>query len=160
FGASAPLAKLLLPGTGALPVAALFYLGAGLALLAVGAVRRAAPEAAVRRADAPILAASILFGGVLGPVLILVGLAPLSALAGALLVKLEGRFTMLLAVAFFGEHLAAREGLAAALVVAGAAALGLRPSTASGSLPGVLAIAGACLCWAVDNNLIARLALR
>src|SRR5439155_20091646 len=40
FGVSAPLAKMLLPGTGPLPLAAFLYLGAGLGLASVGALAR------------------------------------------------------------------------------------------------------------------------
>ena len=59
----------------------------------------------------------------------------------------------------FGEHLSRREALAAALVVCGGALLGLRGEW-SGSVAGAGAIALACLCWAVDNNIAARLALK
>src|SRR5262249_51873107 len=160
FGASAPFAKLLLPGVGPLALAALLYLGAGVALTGYGVARRPTPEAALRLRDAPLLAGIVLFGGVLGPVLMLVGLERLSALAGALLLNLEAPFTMLLAVAFFGEHLSRREALGAAFIVAGAAALGARPGELRADWPGTLALAGACLSWGVDNNLTAKLALR
>jgi len=53
-----------------------------------------------------------------GPVLMLIGLARLSAVAGALLLNLEAPFTILLAVLLFGEHLGGRAGLAALFVVA------------------------------------------
>jgi drug/metabolite transporter (DMT)-like permease len=160
FGASAPLAKLLLPGAGPLTLAALLYLGAGLALTGYRLVRQTTPEAALRAADAPLLAGIVVFGGVVGPVLMLVGLERLSALAGALLLNLEAPFTMLLAVVLFGEHLARSEALGAALIVAGAAAVGARPGELRADWPGTLAIAGACLSWAIDNNLTARLTLR
>lgn len=159
FGASAPLAKLLLPDAGVLALSALLYLGAGLALAAARAVRAAGREAPLRRADLPALGGSIAFGGVLGPWLLLAGLARTSALAGSLALNLEAPLTMLLAVAVFGEHLEKREAGAAALVVLGAAALGLRPGDLHAG-PGALAIALACGCWAVDNNLAQRLSLR
>jgi drug/metabolite transporter (DMT)-like permease len=67
-----------------------------------------------------------------------------------------------LAVAVFGEHLSPREVLAALLIVAGGAIVGLHGSAGGleGSALGVLSIAGACLCWAIDNNLNARLSMK
>src|SRR5215470_1042223 len=109
FGATAPVAKLLLPSSGPIALGGLLYLGAGLGLLLAGLVRKPTAEAALRRADLPTLAIMILAGGVVGPVLMLAGLARLSGMAGALLLNLEAPLTILLAVSFFGEHLAPLE---------------------------------------------------
>jgi drug/metabolite transporter (DMT)-like permease len=160
FGATAPVAKLLLGGAGPLLLGGLLYLGAGLGLILAAALRPPSPEAALRRADAATLGAMIVAGGVLGPALMLAGLVRLSATAGALLLNLEAPATILLAVVFFGEHLARLEAAGAALIVAGAAALGLRPGEVSADPAGVLLIAGACAAWGLDNNLAARLTLR
>lgn len=156
FGLGAPIAKLLLPTAQPLSLAALLYLGAGSAFLL--APRRRA-EAPLTRADAPWLAGAVIVGAALGPVLMLWGLARVSGLTGSLLLNLEAPFTIALAVLAFGEHLSGREALAAALVVCGGALLGLRGEWA-GSAAGAGAIALACLCWAVDNNIAARLALK
>src|ERR1700739_4740699 len=81
FGASPPFAKLLLPSAGPLVVAALLYLGAGVALSVARLVPglRRTEEAPLRRADVPLVAAIVLFGGILGPVLMLWGLSRISA---------------------------------------------------------------------------------
>src|SRR5262249_23165850 len=65
-----------------------------------------------------------------------------------------------LAVLLFREHLGLRGILAAALVLGGAFALGYAPGEVQAQSIGVLAIAGACLSWAIDNNLTQRLSLR
>ena len=159
FGASAPLAKLLLPHAGPVLLAGVLYLGAGLLLLPFGSSR----EARLQRSDAPALAGSIVFGGVLGPVLLLWGLLRLSAVSSSLLLNLETPLTIALAVAFFGEHLGRVEAAGAALIVLGAAGIGLAPQDgplAPGSWQGALAVALACACWALDNNLTARLSAR
>jgi drug/metabolite transporter (DMT)-like permease len=156
FGLGAPVAKLLLPGTQPLVLAALLYLGAGLAFLLARPSRAEAPLA---RSDAPWLAASVIAGAGAAPVFMLFGLARLSGLAGSLLLNLETPFTIALAVLIFGEHLSRREAGAAAIVVLGGALLGARGGW-SGSAAGAVSIALACLCWAVDNNLSARLALK
>jgi drug/metabolite transporter (DMT)-like permease len=156
FGLGAPVSKLLLPRTEPVVLAALLYLGAGAAFL-ITPRRRA--EAPLTRSDAPWLAAAVVAGAAVAPVLMLWGLGRLSGLAGSLLLNLETPFTIALAVLVFGEHLTRREAMAAALVVAGAALLGLRGEW-SGSAAGAAAIALACLCWALDNNVSARLALK
>jgi hypothetical protein len=78
FGVATPIAKLLLPGTGALALAALLYAGAGAGLTLLGGARRAlgreTREAALRRDDVPLLAGVVLSGGVVAPVLLLLGL--------------------------------------------------------------------------------------
>jgi drug/metabolite transporter (DMT)-like permease len=158
FGVSAPLAKVLLPGTGPLLLAALLYLGAGIALSVARWVTPRPREAALRPGDLPSLAAIALLGGVVGPVLMLSGLARVSATAGSLLLNLEAVFTILLAVTLFGEHLSRAAAFASALIVAGAAALS---GGAGGADPlGIVLTAGACLAWGVDNNLTQRLSLR
>ena len=156
FGLGAPVSKLLLPGAGPLTLAALLYLGAAAPFLLA---RRTRGEAVLTRRDWPLLAGSIFFGAALGPPLMLFGLVRVSGLQGSLLLNLEAPFTIALAVLIFGEHLSARELFAAALIVAGGALLGLHGEL-SGSLAGTLAIACACLCWAIDNNFNARLSLK
>src|SRR6266404_8849961 len=116
FGLGAPVSKLLLPGTQTLVLAALLYLGAGLAFLLARPSRAEAPLA---RSDAPWLAASVIAGAGAAPVFLLFGLARLSGLAGSLLLNLEAPFTIALAVLVFGEHLSGREAAAAAIVVLG-----------------------------------------
>lgn len=163
FGASAPLSKLLLPGTGPLALAALLYLGASIALCLASLGRRLSDgsrEAPLRNEDLPALIGIAAMGGVAGPVLMLVGLERLPALTSALLLNLEAPLTMLLAVVLFREHLDRRERRGALLILAGAAVLSYRPGELGGDWIGVLAIAGACLCWAVDNNLTQRLSIR
>lgn len=156
FGLSAPFAKLLLPGTGPLLLAGLLYLGSGLGLVFVPRGN----EAMLSHGDALPLAGVIVAGGVLGPVLLLFGLARLTAVSSSLLLNLEAPLTIALAVAFFGEHLGRVEALGALLVLAGAALLGIGPGSLGGDLPGALAIAAACACWALDNNLTQRLSLK
>jgi drug/metabolite transporter (DMT)-like permease len=156
FGLGAPVSKLLLPRTQPVALAALLYLGAGSAFLLA---RRGRAEAPLSRGDAPWLAASVIAGAAAAPVFMLWGLARLSGLAGSLLLNLEAPFTIALAVLIFGEHLTRREAIGAILVVSGGALLGARGEW-SGSAAGAAAIALACLCWALDNNLSARLALK
>jgi drug/metabolite transporter (DMT)-like permease len=145
-------------------LAALLYLGAAgiLAILRGLAVVRGqqSSEARIRSSDVPTLCALVAFGGVFGPVLMLFGLARISSLTGSLLLNLEAVFTIGFAVLVFHEHLDRSSTIASAIVVLGAVLLSYQPGAVSGTLVGVAAIVGACLSWAIDNNLSQRLSLR
>lgn len=160
FGLSAPIAKLLLASVSAQVLAGLLYLGAGFALSGWRALRPASQEARLQRSDLPALVAVVASGGVIGPLLLLFGLQRVGAVTGSLLLNLEAPFTIALAVLFFREHLGRATAAAAALILGGAAFLKLQPGTHAPDGLGMAAIAGACLSWALDNNLTQRLSLR
>lgn len=160
FGLSAPASKWLL---GAVPpqlLAGLLYFGAGAGLTAYRALRPRSAEAPLRRADVGPLAGVVIAGGVLGPLLLLVGLKRVSALTGSLLLNLEGPLTIALAVALFREHVGRYAATAAACILLGAGLLKAQPGRPGADALGVVCIAAACLCWALDNNLTQRLSLR
>jgi drug/metabolite transporter (DMT)-like permease len=160
FGVSTPVAKLLIPGTGPFTAAALLYLGSAAGFLLAGPLLPRDREAALRRADLPLLAGVTAAGGLAGPVLLMLGLSRLDGTSASLLLNLELPFTIALAVGIFGESLSRRELAGAAAVLAGGLLLGSGGAGGRGDLLGALAVAGATLGWALDNNLSARLALR
>jgi drug/metabolite transporter (DMT)-like permease len=79
FGASTPLAKILLRNVNPWAMAGLLYFGAGLGLAVIHCSRKALRlpviEAPLRRSDMPWLAAVITAGGILGPLFLMFGLA-------------------------------------------------------------------------------------
>ena len=160
FGASTPLAKLLLGEVDPWLLAGLLYLGSGIGLGAVHLRRQvlgiAPPEAPLRRADLPWLAAVILAGGVVGPVLLMLGLSVTPASSTALLLNVEGLATMGIAWAVFRENADRRIVLGALSILAGAVLLSWQ-GAAGGVGWGALAIVGACLAWGLDNNLTRKL---
>ena len=104
FGASTPVAKLLLGITDRLLLAGLLYLGSGIGLGLIGLSSRLsgrAAEAPLRRRDLPWLGLIVLFGGVLGPALLMAGLTSASGGAGSLLLNTESLATMAIAWIFF-----------------------------------------------------------
>jgi drug/metabolite transporter (DMT)-like permease len=157
FGASAPLAKLLLADSAPQLLAGLLYLGSGLGLGIVGLRGRysaqAGRETPLARHNIPWLAGAVAFGGVLGPLLLMVGLTRVPASSASLLLNLEGVFTALLAWFVFRENFDRRIALGMLSIVAGGFSLSWGGRLAWGALAGPLAVAGACLCWAIDNNL-------
>jgi drug/metabolite transporter (DMT)-like permease len=164
FGASAPIAKRLLPGVSPIAFAGLLYLGAAAGLAAFHIVRRVAtgpvpPGRRLARADLPVLAALVILGGFIGPALLAAGLARVSGIVGSLLLNLEAPATALLAIALFGDRMSRRALVSLALVVGGAVLLGFEGEGRADIL-GALAVAGACLAWGMDNNLTQRLSGR
>ena len=161
FGASTPIAKLLLGSIDPWLLAGLLYLGsgAGLALLRLGRSRAggATAEAPLSRGDLPWLAAAILAGGIVGPLLLLVGLRLTPASAASLLLNLEGLATLAIAWLAFREPVDRRLLVGAAAILGGAVLLSWRGG-AIGLGWGAAAIAGACLAWGIDNNLTRRIA--
>jgi len=160
FGASTPFAKLLLGAIEPQMLAGLMYLGAGLGLVVVHAGRAAfgieAPEAPLRRADAPWLAAVVLFGGVAGPLLLMLGLARTNASSGSLLLNIEALATMAIAWIVFRENVDRRLLVGASAILAGAVVLSWQGEGVRFDAGGLL-IAAACLAWGIDNNLTRKL---
>ena len=157
FGASTPLAKLLVGNVSPLLLAGLLYLGSGLGLSALLLLRRArAAQAAetmrIPRKDVPWLLGAILFGGVLGPALLMWGLTQTSAATASLLLNVEGVLTAVIAWVVFKENADRQIVLGMVAIVAGGLLLSWAPGGATLSL-GALLIVGACLSWAIDNNL-------
>jgi drug/metabolite transporter (DMT)-like permease len=161
FGASTPFAKLLLGG-GANPwlLAGLLYLGSGVGLSLVHIARRftgiGPVEASLKRADLLWLSLVVLSGGVLGPVLLMIGLSTTPASSASLLLNLEGLATMAIAWIVFRENVDRRLLVGALAILAGAVLISGQ-GWSRGVGVGALAIAGACLAWGIDNNLTRKL---
>src|SRR5690348_18269332 len=155
FGLGTPCAKLLLGRASPQLLAGMLYLGSGVGLLLVWSTRRgrAPNEAPLMRRDAPWLAGAIVSGGVLGPLLLMLGLARTPASTASLILNLEGVLTALLAWFVFRENFDRRIALGMAAIVAGGAVLSWEGRMELGGIAGPLFVAGATLCWAVDNNL-------
>lgn len=150
FGASTPASKILLGPVGPLTLAGLLYLGAALGVLPA-ALRKGPRRMRADPRNALRLAGAVVFGGVLGPVLLLWGLSRAPSASVALWLNLETVATAVLAWAVFRENVGARTWAAAGLVLAGSVLLASPEGFAVG-LPALL-VALACTCWGLDNNL-------
>jgi drug/metabolite transporter (DMT)-like permease len=162
FGASAPAAKALLAGFQPATLAGVLYLGSGLALGAWWVIRNrlqgTRPEAPLRTGDLGWLAGAILAGGVLGPVLLMVGLRGIQAAAGSLLLNLEGVLTAGVAWFVLRENFDRRIFAGMVCILGG----GILLSWGGGPIVGgpvwpAVAIVGACLAWSIDNNLTRKI---
>lgn len=162
FGLSTPLAKLLLGSIDPMLLAGLFYFGSGLGLAVVRVVQvgqTSAPEAKLAGSDVPWLGGAILCGGLIGPMLLMIGLSSTPASIASLLLTVEGAATALIAWIVFRENFDRRIALGMACIVVGAAILSYRGGASFTDAFGPLAIIGACVAWGIDNNLTRKVSL-
>ncbi|MGH8162476.1 MAG: DMT family transporter [Gammaproteobacteria bacterium] len=159
FGAGTPFAKLLLGHTAPVLLAGLLYAGSGVGLTAWLAFRhwrsRGKFQAAQRwtRTEMLWLTAATLIGGAAGPALLMAGLVVTPASTASLLLNMEGVFTVLLAWFVFRENFD-RHILVGMICIVVASGLLAWPERMATEIPwGIFAVVGACLCWALDNNL-------
>ena len=158
FGASAPIAKLLLGQIDPVLLAGLLYLGSGIGVLLFKVLlnqRQAAGEAEARiqRADLPWLAGAVIAGGVMAPILLLFSLRVTTAATASLLLNFEGVTTAVIAVVVFREAIGRRALWAILCITAASILLSWEPGGDWGISLGALGILGACVLWGIDNNL-------
>ncbi len=160
FGASTPLAKPLAGSLQPALLAGLLYLGSGLGLAVFWAIRhyrernnQVINRGYLTRADLPWFAGAVVTGGAAGPILLMIGLQATPSATASLLLNLEGVLTAGLAWFVFKENFDRRILLGMMLIVLASITLTLQPEANAGHGWGLAAICGACLCWAVDNNL-------
>ncbi|HKA44046.1 MAG TPA: DMT family transporter [Burkholderiales bacterium] len=162
FGAGTPAAKLLLEGISPWLLAGVLYLGSGIGLAIFRGIRRAAPVA-LAAGDIGWLAAATVFGGIAAPVLLMWGLSGTPASTASLLLNAEGVLTALIAWFAFRENFDRRIALGMACIVAGALVLawpeGDAAGVGGGTVLSALAVVGACLAWAIDNNFTRKVSL-
>ncbi|MBT9455421.1 MAG: DMT family transporter [Burkholderiaceae bacterium] len=162
FGASTPLAKPLLSQTSPWLLAALLYLGSGLGLWLLRRLRKA-PAVCLEAGERWWLAGAIVAGGMVAPVLLMLGLARMPASGVSLLLNAEGVATALLAWFAFKENFDRRIALGMLAIVAGSVVLTWPGAEAARG--GIerwwpsLAVLAACLAWGLDNNLTRKVSL-
>jgi drug/metabolite transporter (DMT)-like permease len=154
FGAATPASKLLLEGITPFQLAGLLYLGAGLA--AAPAALRHGGFALPGRSDRSNqirLGGAVLFGGILGPVLLLFGLQLAEATSVSLWLNLEMAATAVLGVLIFKDHLGPKGWVGVAFAFVASLVIAW-DSKSAGLLPGFLVLL-ACVCWGLDNHFTA-----
>jgi drug/metabolite transporter (DMT)-like permease len=151
FGASTPASKILLGRLGPMTLAGVLYAGAALAV-APWALSSWPRPAQGGGKDVGRLVGAVVFGGIVGPVLLLEGLAVASAATVSLWLTLETVATAILARWLFREHLTTATWLAVALVTL--ASVLVTPAGPGGGAA-IALVALACFAWGLDNNLTA-----
>jgi len=155
FGVATPFSKSLLADLQVNQLAGLLYLGAAAVMLPWSAKRRREGKAVFPR-DARNrlnLLGAVIFGGIVGPVLLLVGLRYALAASVSMWLNLEAVATAVLAFLLFREHLGKWTWLGNLGVVAAGVMLSFDQGWAGWI--GLLCIAGAAVAWGLDNNFTA-----
>ena len=155
FGGSTPLVKALSVDVGANVGAALLYLGSGIGLLLLLLMKRVRgqPIAPLPAAARLHFAGAIVAGGVVAPVLLLMGLRATAASTSSLLLNLEGVLTAVIAWVVFKENVDRRVFVGMVAIVAGGVVLSVDAGGGFAFDVGALFVVGACAAWAIDNNL-------
>ena len=156
FGASAPIAKLLL-GDDIAPVflAAFLYLGSGTGISLVKLTQRMRSkevEAGIKLPDIKWLAGAVISGGIIAPIVLMISLQNTSASTASLLLNFEGVGTTLIALLFFKEAISRRAWIAIIVITLASIFLSTNFQSGFGFSLGALGIILACVLWGLDNN--------
>jgi drug/metabolite transporter (DMT)-like permease len=163
FGLSTPIAKTLVGTISPLLLAGLLYAGSGVGLGILLGVRATTlgrnSILRPRGTDVICLLGAVVFGGAFGPYLLMYGLQMTDSASASLILNFEGVFTALLAWFVFKENFDRRIAVGMVLIVAGGVILSMGSALRAGGILGPIAIAAACLAWAIDNNLTRKVSI-
>lgn len=150
FGVAAPLSKLLLVEINYFLLAGILYVGAAIGLLPFTLFRNRREVGRIDKRNLRRIFGSILFGGILGPVFLLLGLKMADAASVSLWLNLELVATAVLGWLFFKDHL----DLGGWISVGGAVIAGVLITIHEGpsGIRAGLCVTAACMCWGLDNH--------
>lgn len=166
YGVGLPLTKALLKDISPVAMAGLLYCGAFVGLGLYHALMRLArnktndASSNLSRKDLPWLAGSVVTGGFLAPILLMVGLDLASGFSASLLSNLEGVATAIIAVLVFHEATGKRLWLALGCMTVGAVILSWNGGAGQFEPAGPVLIVLSMACWGFDNNFTRQIATR
>jgi len=156
FGASAPVAKLLLGMIEPIPLAGFLYLGSGIGLLLFKGIqhlgsRSVKVEAGISKTDIPWLTGAVLAGGVAAPIVLMFSLRTTPAATASLLLNFEGVATALIAALVFKEAIGGRIWWAVTCITVASILLSLNLSGEWGISLAALGVLCTCALWGLDS---------
>ena len=150
FGISTPLSKLLVADLNPFLLAGLLYLGAGIGLAPFSLLGPKDDLLGKIKANSQFVLGMIFFGGLLGPVLLMMAIKMASAASISLWLNLELAATAFLGHFIFKDYMG-RRAWVSVLVSLFAGGLLSYGGGGAGILAGIL-VALACFCWGLDNH--------
>lgn len=154
FGVATPVSKFLLDRMNSFQLAGLLYLGAAIAFLP-HVVRHGAREIGWIKVthQKKAVFGIVIFGGLLGPLLLLAGLNAAASSSVSVWLNMELVATAILGVVFFKDHLDRPAIVGVTLTIAAGIIATFKDGF--GSLAPAFLVTLACLCWGIDNHLTA-----
>jgi len=154
FGVATPLCKIILAGLNSFQLAGLLYFGAAIAYTPFLIKQGKTEFSSLRKTGRKLhLAGIILFGGILGPLFLMIGLKTANAMSVSIWLNLEMVATAVLGVLFFKDHLDRFAILGLVLTLIAGIMISVQESS-SGVVSGVFVLL-ACIFWGLDNHLSA-----
>lgn len=154
FGIATPLSKLLLNEMNSFQLAGLLYLGAALAFFPYVLKNRTREIAWIRTTNRKKeIAGIVIFGGLLGPVFLLLGLNSAASASVSIWLNMELVATAILGVLFFKDHLDKPAIFGVVLTLISGILVTIQDGLSS-FLPAFF-VTLACFSWGIDNHLTA-----
>lgn len=151
YAVNIPVSKLLLNRVGAMTMAALLYLGAGIGIGIVSLFDRKEKREKLNRKDLPFVIGMIVLD-IAAPILLMLGLSMGYASNASLLGNFEIVATALIALAIFREAVSKRLWLAIALITLSSILLSFDGAESFRFSYGSLLVLAATICWGFENN--------
>ena len=159
FGASAPIAKLLLEDIEPVLLAGLLYLGSGMGAVLLRGFQtwstkqnQSMTEARLKFEDLPWLGGALLCGSVAAPIILFYSLRVTPAATIALLLNFEGVATTLIAALIFREAIGGWVWASIGVITVAGSFLSWDASGNWGFSGGAIGVMATCVLWGLDNN--------
>lgn len=159
YAVSIPFSKLLLTHIAPTMLAAFLYIGAGVGMAVMGAVKRDRSEEPLQRGNIKYTVAMVVLD-ILAPILLMLGLKYSPAASASLLNNFEIVATAVIALVVFGEAVGKRLWAAIALITLSSILLTLDTAEGFSFSLGSLLVLGATICWALRITAHARLPIK
>jgi drug/metabolite transporter (DMT)-like permease len=154
FGIATPFSKIILSQLNSFQLAGLLYLGAALAFLPFVIKNWRTELTALKRTGKKrYIVGTIIFGGILGPLLLMMGLKIANVTSVAIWLNLELVATAILGIFIFKDHLDRFAIIGVVLTLSAGVVISIQESS-SGLLAGFFILL-ACIAWGFDNHFTA-----
>lgn len=154
FGVATPFSKIMLASMNSFQLAGLLYLGAALAFLPFIIKNRKKEYDSLHKSDKKSqVIGTIISGGILGPLFLMLGLKTAKAMSVSIWLNLELAATALLGIIFFKDHLDRQAVIGVILTFCAGILVSVQESS-SGLLSGLFILI-ACISWGFDNHFTA-----